>query len=62
MEATFNEKVHIMNHPLVAHKLTIMRDENTSVKDFRELVSPHQIALCAFSPFLQYSLPANTTS
>ena len=39
MEATFNEKVHIMNHPLVAHKLTIMRDENTSVKDFRELVS-----------------------
>ena len=39
MEAQFNEKVHIMNHPLVAHKLTIMRDENTSVKDFRELVS-----------------------
>ena len=35
MEAKFNEKVHIMNHPLVAHKLTIMRDENTSVKDFR---------------------------
>lgn len=22
MEAQFNEKVHIMNHPLVAHKLT----------------------------------------
>ena len=35
----YSEKVHIMNHPLVAHKLTIMRDENTSVKDFRELVS-----------------------
>ena len=32
-------KVHIMDHPLVAHKLTIMRDKNTSVKDFRELVS-----------------------
>ena len=28
-----------MDHPLVAHKLTIMRDKNTSVKDFRELVS-----------------------
>ena len=27
-----------MNHPLVAHKLTIMRDKNTSVKDFRDLV------------------------
>ena len=31
--------VHVMDHPLVAHKLTIMRDKNTSVKDFRELVS-----------------------
>lgn len=31
-------KVHIMNHPLVAHKLTIMRDKDTSVKDFRDLV------------------------
>ena len=33
-----NSKVHIMDHPLVAHKLTIMRDKNTSVKDFRDLV------------------------
>ena len=31
--------VHVMNHPLVAHKMTILRDKNTSVKDFRELVS-----------------------
>ena len=35
----YGEKVHVMDHPLVAHKLTIMRDKNTSVKDFRELVS-----------------------
>jgi uracil phosphoribosyltransferase len=28
-----------MDHPLLAHKLTILRDKNTSVKDFRELVS-----------------------
>jgi len=34
-----DKKVHVMDHPLVAHKLTIMRDKNTSVKDFRELVS-----------------------
>ena len=34
----FSEKVHIVNHPLVSHKLTIMRDKNTSVKDFRALV------------------------
>ena len=32
-------KVHVLDHPLLAHKLTIMRDKNTSVKDFRELVS-----------------------
>ena len=31
--------VHVMDHPLVAHKLTILRDRDTSVKDFRELVS-----------------------
>jgi uracil phosphoribosyltransferase len=35
----FSERVHVMDHPLVAHKLSIMRDKNTSVKDFRELVS-----------------------
>ena len=35
----YGERVHVMDHPLVAHKLTIMRDKNTSVKDFRELVS-----------------------
>ena len=34
----YSDKVHIVSHPLVAHKLTIMRDKNTSVKDFRDLV------------------------
>ncbi len=33
-----NKKVHIMDHPLVAHKLTIMRKKETSTKDFRDLV------------------------
>ena len=32
-------KVHVMDHPLVAHKMSILRDKNTSVKDFREIVS-----------------------
>ncbi len=35
--------VHIMSHPLIAHKLSIMRDKNTSVKDFRECA--HEVAL-----------------
>ena len=34
-----NEKVHVVDHPLLAHKLTILRDKNTSTKDFREIVS-----------------------
>ena len=37
--ADMNEKVHVVNHPLVAHKLTILRDKDTSTKDFREIVS-----------------------
>ena len=35
----YNEKVHVVDHPLVAHKLTILRDKHTPTKDFRELVS-----------------------
>ena len=34
-----NGKVHVMDHPLVAHKMTVLRDKNTSVKVFREIVS-----------------------
>lgn len=34
-----NGTLHVMDHPLVAHKLTILRDKKTSVKDFRALVS-----------------------
>ena len=34
-----NDNIHILNHPLLQHKLTILRNEGTSTKDFRELVS-----------------------
>ena len=30
-------KVYVMEHPLVQHKVTMLRDKNTSTKDFREL-------------------------
>ncbi|MBC2330673.1 uracil phosphoribosyltransferase [Listeria swaminathanii] len=30
--------VHVIDHPLVQHKLTIIRDKNTGTKAFRELV------------------------
>lgn len=31
-------RVHILNHPLIQHKLSIMRDKNTGTKEFRELL------------------------
>jgi len=36
-------KLFVMDHPLIAHKISMLRDENTSVKDFRELIN--EIAL-----------------
>lgn len=32
------KNVKVMDHPLIQHKLTILRDKNTGVKEFRELV------------------------
>lgn len=32
-------KVVILDHPLIQHKLSILRDKNTSTKDFRELIN-----------------------
>ena len=36
----------ITNHPLIQHKLSILRDVNTSSKDFRTLVSEIATLLC----------------
>lgn len=33
------EKVFIFDHPLIQHKISLLRDKNTSTKEFRELVS-----------------------
>ena len=30
--------VHVMDHPLIQHKISLMRDKNTGSKDFRELL------------------------
>ena len=32
------ENVHVLDHPLIQHKLTLIRDKNTGAKDFREVV------------------------
>ena len=41
-----DNKVHILDHPLLQHKLSILRDENTGVKDFREVVSEIATLMC----------------
>jgi len=42
----FNEKVHILDHPLLQHKLTILRDEKTGVKEFREATREIAMLMC----------------
>ena len=39
-------KVCVFDHPLIQHKLSILRDEKTSVKEFRELVSEIAMLMC----------------
>ena len=36
----------ILDHPLVTHKLSILRDKNTGTKEFREIVSELATMLC----------------
>ena len=38
--------VHIMDHPLIHHKLAVLRSKNTSVKEFRELVNEISGLMC----------------
>ena len=39
-------QVFIMDHPLIQHKLTLLRDKNTGSKDFRELVGEIAMLMC----------------
>ena len=39
-------EVHVLNHPLIQHKLAILRNEKTGVKEFRELVSEIAGLMC----------------
>lgn len=40
------ENIFIMNHPLIQHKLTLLRDKNTGSKEFRELVGEIAMLMC----------------
>ena len=38
--------VHVLDHPLIQHKLAILRSKNTSVKEFRELIREISGLMC----------------
>ena len=38
--------VHVLDHPLLQHKLSILRDKNTGVKEFREVVGEIAALMC----------------
>lgn len=40
------KKTFIMDHPLIQHKLSFLRDKNTGSKEFRELVSEIAMLMC----------------
>ncbi|WP_312692974.1 uracil phosphoribosyltransferase [Caproiciproducens sp.] len=41
-----DNQVFIMDHPLIQHKLTFLRDKNTGSKEFRELVGEIGMLMC----------------
>ncbi len=38
--------LHIIDHPLIQHKISLMRDKNTGTKEFRELVNETAMLIC----------------
>ena len=38
--------VEIVDHPLIQHKISLLRDRNTGTKEFRDLVSEIAMLLC----------------
>ena len=38
--------VEIVDHPLIQHKISLLRDRNTGTKEFRDLVSEVAMLLC----------------
>ena len=39
-------KPFIMDHPMIQHKISLLRDKNTGAKEFRELVSEIAMLMC----------------
>jgi uracil phosphoribosyltransferase len=41
-----DKKIFVMDHPLIQHKLTFLRDKNTGSKEFRALVGEIAMLMC----------------
>ena len=39
-------QVFVMNHPLIQHKISLLRDKDTGVKEFREMISEIAMLMC----------------
>ena len=48
-------ELHVLDHPLVEHKLTVLRDKNTSSATFRELVMLSSILFGCFLSYTHYN-------
>ncbi len=46
MDFMSNEKLHIMDHPLLQHKLSLLRNEETDTRAFRQIVSEISTLMC----------------
>ncbi len=52
MEEFFMGNVYVLDHPLIQHKISLLRDKNTDTKEFRELV-------CEVSMLMGYEVTRN---
>lgn len=41
-----SKNLHVLDHPLLQHKLTVLRDKETTVKEFREIVTEMATLMC----------------
>ena len=39
-------KTHVLDHPLIQHKVAILRKQQTGAKEFREIVSEIAMLMC----------------
>ena len=49
MEHNFGANVHIMHHPLLTHKISLLRDKHTGTNEFRHHVEEITMQM-AFKP------------